>query len=173
MRGLRLKMMRMPIYLVVIQFMSFSMGPRRGGTANTEFERDSSQNTQAKKRSESQNLLSTTRLIPPLSRVYGGWVPRRLAGFTRGISAVANRITCDTAHRQPCVTHTNKGEWVMNGFHAEDLVAQWRSDAGGNNPAGSLFVSGEFAEADIVCETGTGSGKCGTACSGSITRHCC
>ena len=54
-----------------------------------------------------------------------------------------------------------------------DLVAQWRSDADANNPAGGLFISGEFAEADIVCETTGGSGKCGTACSYSRTRLCC
>lgn len=54
-----------------------------------------------------------------------------------------------------------------------ELVASWRNDAGMENPAGPLFVGGEFAEADIVCETGTGSGHCGTACSGSLTRLCC
>lgn len=54
-----------------------------------------------------------------------------------------------------------------------DLVQQWLSDASSDNPAGSLFVSGEFAEADITCETTTGSGRCGTACSGSLTRYCC
>ncbi len=60
----------------------------------------------------------------------------------------------------------------MNGFHGEDLVSQWRSD-GENNPAGSLFVSGEFAEADIVCETTGGSGRCGTACTWSRNLYCC
>jgi uncharacterized hydantoinase/oxoprolinase family protein len=55
----------------------------------------------------------------------------------------------------------------------QDLVAIWLNSADESNPAGSLFISGKFAEADIVCETGTGSGKCGTACSYSITRECC
>lgn len=60
----------------------------------------------------------------------------------------------------------------MNNKNAE-LVAKWRSDASVENPAGPLFISGAFAEADIVCETGTGSGMCGTGCTGSLTRHCC
>jgi hypothetical protein len=41
------------------------------------------------------------------------------------------------------------------------------------SPAGALFISGIFAEADIVSKTGTGSGKCGTVCSGSIRNYCC
>lgn len=55
----------------------------------------------------------------------------------------------------------------------QDLVGQWRNEAGDNNPAGNLFVSGEFAEADIVCETTGGSGRCGTACTWSRTLQCC
>lgn len=39
--------------------------------------------------------------------------------------------------------------------------------------AGPLFTSGAHAAADIVCETGTLSGKCGTACTGSTIYHCC
>ncbi len=62
---------------------------------------------------------------------------------------------------------------MKNAFQGADLVAQWRSGAEMDNPAGPLFIGGEFAEADIVCETGTGSGQCGTACSGSFTRYCC
>ncbi|NZA28241.1 hypothetical protein H0E84_17845 [Luteimonas sp. SJ-92] len=62
---------------------------------------------------------------------------------------------------------------MKNASQSAELVAQWRSNAQAGNPAGPLFVSGEFAEADIVCETGTGSGQCGTACSGSLTRMCC
>ncbi len=62
---------------------------------------------------------------------------------------------------------------MSNDFQGAELVAQWRNGAEMDNPAGALFISGEFAEADIVCETGTGSGKCGTACSGSYTRYCC
>ncbi|MCP3097390.1 DUF6229 family protein [Myxococcus sp. K15C18031901] len=54
-----------------------------------------------------------------------------------------------------------------------ELVEQWRNMADDNNPAGPLFVGGEFAESDIICETTTGSGKCGTACSGSRTLMCC
>ena len=56
--------------------------------------------------------------------------------------------------------------------HAAELVAQWRSGSE-ISPAGPLFTGGEFAPADIVCETGGISGHCGTACSGSITRYCC
>ena len=58
-------------------------------------------------------------------------------------------------------------------MRGQDLVQQWLNDADSDNPAGSLFVSGQFAEADIVFETTTGSGKCGTVCSGSVTRYCC
>ena len=39
--------------------------------------------------------------------------------------------------------------------------------------AGPLFTSGAHAAADIVCETGTLSGKCGTACTGSGIYQCC
>jgi len=64
--------------------------------------------------------------------------------------------------------------------HANELVANWRTNAGNGNPAGPLFVGGRFAEADIafesniitatlVCE----SGRCGTACSGSSGHPCC
>lgn len=61
----------------------------------------------------------------------------------------------------------------MNNLFGEDQAAQWRSNAGIGNPAGALFISGEFAEADITCDTSTGSGKCGTICSWSATRECC
>jgi hypothetical protein len=52
---------------------------------------------------------------------------------------------------------------------------KWKDfeDMSVKSPAGALFISGVFAEADIVGKTGTGSGKCGTACSGSIRRLCC
>ena len=39
--------------------------------------------------------------------------------------------------------------------------------------AGPLYSSGAHAAADIVCETGTISGRCGTACSGSSIYQCC
>jgi Family of unknown function (DUF6229) len=52
-------------------------------------------------------------------------------------------------------------------------VAQWREQADSENPAGPLFIGGEYAESDIIGDTGTISGKCGTACSGSRTRMCC
>ena len=50
--------------------------------------------------------------------------------------------------------------------------ARWRLEADADNPAGSLFA-GEFAVADIVCETTTTSGYCGTACTFSRTQVCC
>ncbi len=54
----------------------------------------------------------------------------------------------------------------------DDIVEQWRQIADSNNPAGLLYPSGRFAEADIIvaCE---GSGYCGTACTYSRTRSCC
>jgi hypothetical protein len=58
-----------------------------------------------------------------------------------------------------------------------NLVAQWRNSEIGN-PAGPLFITSEFAEADITADcAGGGCGTaitcCGTACSGSWTRNCC
>lgn len=55
----------------------------------------------------------------------------------------------------------------------QDTSARWRNQADLDNPAGPLFIGGRNAEADIVCETGTVSGRCGTACTGSGTRQCC
>ena len=52
-----------------------------------------------------------------------------------------------------------------------ELVAQWRTRED-DNPAGPLFATGEFAEADIVNATAE-YWTCGTACSGSVTRFCC
>jgi hypothetical protein len=52
------------------------------------------------------------------------------------------------------------------------LVAQWRNSEI-DNPAGPLFISGEFAEADIAADCGGPTNLCGTACSGSVTRQCC
>ena len=54
-----------------------------------------------------------------------------------------------------------------------DLVQKWLSDASSDNPAGNLFVSGEFAEADIICEMATFTNRCGSACTQSLTRYCC
>jgi hypothetical protein len=51
---------------------------------------------------------------------------------------------------------------------------QWRSLADVANPAaGPLYTSGKNAPADIVCETGTISGRCGSVCTGSATNWCC
>ncbi|MBB5205239.1 hypothetical protein HNQ51_002558 [Inhella inkyongensis] len=55
----------------------------------------------------------------------------------------------------------------------ETQAAEWRSQADASNPAGPLFIGGEYAEADIIGDTTSISGKCGTACSGSRTRMCC
>jgi hypothetical protein len=55
---------------------------------------------------------------------------------------------------------------------SNDNSARWRASADSTNPAGPLFA-GELSAADIVCETGTTSGMCGTACTGSLTRYCC
>ncbi|WP_163988945.1 DUF6229 family protein [Pyxidicoccus caerfyrddinensis] len=60
-----------------------------------------------------------------------------------------------------------------NAAQGSDLVEQWRNDADMDNPAGPLFVGGEFTEADIICEAGTITGRCGTACTGSLTFQCC
>jgi hypothetical protein len=54
----------------------------------------------------------------------------------------------------------------------KEKPAHWRTEADFNNPAGPLFGSIHGA-ADIICETGTTSGYCGTACTWSRTRECC
>ncbi len=56
---------------------------------------------------------------------------------------------------------------------AEAVVAQWRTSAGADNPAGPLYASGEYAEADIIVAGWPESGRCGTACTYSRTRQCC
>ncbi|MEY2564977.1 MAG: hypothetical protein QOH88_3170 [Verrucomicrobiota bacterium] len=53
-----------------------------------------------------------------------------------------------------------------------NLVAQWRNSEM-DNPAGPLFSSGEFAEAEIIGQSFVFTNQCGTACSGSATRECC
>jgi hypothetical protein len=54
----------------------------------------------------------------------------------------------------------------------KEKPAHWRIEADSCNPAGPLFGSA-FGAADIICETGTTSGYCGTACTWSRTRECC
>ena len=56
--------------------------------------------------------------------------------------------------------------------HAAELVARWRSDSSIDSPAGPLFSAGRFAMADIVCETGPSTVR-PSACTGSMTVHCC
>ena len=53
----------------------------------------------------------------------------------------------------------------------EELVAQWRTNAQ-DNPAGSLFAAGEFAEADIVNSAAEFGTRC-SVCSGSSPIACC
>lgn len=58
----------------------------------------------------------------------------------------------------------------MTSMVAEQIAAQWRESAEGDNPAGPLYAGGEFAEADMVgeaelrtgdlCGTHTGTGCC-------------
>jgi hypothetical protein len=58
----------------------------------------------------------------------------------------------------------------------EDLVARWRNGGEQNNPAGPLFVAGEFSEADITNSCGGPPNcgwTCGTNCSGSGICFCC
>lgn len=63
---------------------------------------------------------------------------------------------------------------------SQEQINQWRNEAGVNNPAGPLYVSGEFAESDIASKSNTitlnincNSGRCGTVCSGSFGHPCC
>ena len=52
-----------------------------------------------------------------------------------------------------------------------ELVDRWRNGESQDNPAGPLFASGQYAEADIV--NATRGITCGTACSGSGINQCC
>jgi hypothetical protein len=52
-----------------------------------------------------------------------------------------------------------------------ELVARWRNGSK-LSPAGPLFASGEFAEADIVNATAEITFGC-SGCSGSHTYPCC
>jgi len=61
----------------------------------------------------------------------------------------------------------------MSVEQAEQLVASWRTEAGSANPAGPLYASGEYTEADIL---GVGMEMMATrlsSCSGSGTIACC
>jgi hypothetical protein len=53
------------------------------------------------------------------------------------------------------------------------VVAKCREDAGIDNPAGPLFVGGDFAEADIIGDTMAITDRCGTACTASSTGAQC
>jgi hypothetical protein len=59
---------------------------------------------------------------------------------------------------------------MNNTLGGADLVAQWRN-GGKQSPAGPLFASGDFAEADIVNMIGVYTGY--SSCSGSLTHPCC
>lgn len=63
---------------------------------------------------------------------------------------------------------------------SQEQINNWRNHADENSPAGPLFVSGQFAESDIVSSTNVltagaicNSGHCGSACSGSAHAECC
>jgi hypothetical protein len=64
---------------------------------------------------------------------------------------------------------------MNNSVSGVALVEQWRKGRGLNNPAGSLFAAGEFAQADIVNATRSITDCCD--CTGSVhtTIHiqCC
>jgi hypothetical protein len=60
---------------------------------------------------------------------------------------------------------------MNNSVSGVALVEQWRNGRGLNNPAGSLFAAGEFAQADIVNVTGKDTSCC--LCTGSHTIQCC
>jgi hypothetical protein len=57
----------------------------------------------------------------------------------------------------------------------EDLVARWRNGGEQNSPAGPLFATGKFAEADITNPglADTPTPTCGTVCTMSAFRWCC
>ena len=55
----------------------------------------------------------------------------------------------------------------------EQLAASWRAGTGHGSPAGPLYTGGRYARADLRQRTGTGTARCGTACTWSQTRYCC
>lgn len=61
---------------------------------------------------------------------------------------------------------------VVNVETAERTIAQWRTSAGADNPAGPLFASGAFAESDIIEAETSYTGVC-SLCSASHTIACC
>jgi uncharacterized protein DUF6229 len=56
-------------------------------------------------------------------------------------------------------------------LNGAELVAHWRNGSK-HSPAGPLFASGEFAEADIVNATAKFITEY-SSCSGSLTHPCC
>jgi hypothetical protein len=74
------------------------------------------------------------------------------------------------------LSQTRRSKMTLSNYGASDS-AKWKDFddmlISVKSPAGSLFISGLYAEADIVGKTGTGSGKCGTGCSGSFRKYCC
>ncbi|MEI2432922.1 MULTISPECIES: DUF6229 family protein [Lysobacter] len=54
---------------------------------------------------------------------------------------------------------------------AADLTIAWRNQAGADHPAGPLFSSGEFAQADLVFDSVDGCTA--SLCTGSCTVMCC
>jgi hypothetical protein len=55
---------------------------------------------------------------------------------------------------------------------AEEMAAGWRSAAGPGHPAGALYASGDFAEADIVSIEASYTVGC-SACTFSGHVNCC
>jgi hypothetical protein len=55
---------------------------------------------------------------------------------------------------------------------AERTANEWRVTAGPDNPAGPLYASGTFAEADIIGASTVLTVAC-SACSASRTVECC
>lgn len=55
---------------------------------------------------------------------------------------------------------------------ANSTIATWRNDASDSNPAGPLFIGGEFAQADIVCESDSFT-NVSSVCTGCGTIACC
>ena len=55
----------------------------------------------------------------------------------------------------------------------DQTIASWRSGTDSASPAGPLFTSGKYAEAEITMTGRVGTGRCGSDCSGSATAQCC
>jgi hypothetical protein len=120
------------------------------------------------------------RSAPRVSRVKSQkYIDRRyfLALYDGG--GFATKLHGMWGNRSDIPLSFNQGKEMVMLSATQEQINNWRNYAGDDSPAGPLFVSGKFAESDIVSSTnvttlgGICSGRCGTVCSGSAGHPCC